>query len=115
MAYKGELNVEDNDFRLSFEILILRSSNEVAFTLLGYDHDGESKIHGQATKSEGGFFKASGLTITYKNHPDRDEASIEFTLKEEIVEDNNKCNVKGTYTQYGDSWNFDGILDEFVP
>ena len=122
MTYQGELNVSDDDyFELWVERLILRD-NQIAFKFYGIDDD-EFEIEGTATKrdfkSDACFFMASGLSVKYKGCANKDNeeyrASIKFTsVKEETIQNKNTCAIKGTWLQDGESWDFDGTLDEDV-
>ena len=116
MTYQGELNVSGDDyFELWADRLILRD-NEIAFTLCGVDDDGKFKIEGTATKRDACFFMAFRLPVKYEGYANKDNevdrASIKFTsIKEETIQNKNRCAIKGTWSQDGESWGFYGTLE----
>ena len=123
MTYQGKLNVKENsdgtNFGLQVDRLILRD-NEIAFTFYGVDDAGKFKIEGIATKRDACFFMASELPVEYKDYANQDNevdrASIQFTsIQEETIQNKNTCAIKGSWLQDGESWDFYGTLDEFVP
>ena len=112
VPYEGKLKIENDDFELNAERLILRG-NEIAFSLQGNDEFGEFKIEGIATKSTSGFYMAPKLPLLYMQYAGEDEASIKFNSVEKIEEKNLKrCKVVGAWIQSGDSWDFEGKLKE---
>ncbi len=82
MPYKGKLKIEDDDFDLYADRLILRD-NEIVFMFRGSDEYGEFRIEGTAIKSINGFYMTPKLSLIYKQYAGNDEASVKITYVEE--------------------------------
>jgi hypothetical protein len=63
-AFFGELEVEDGDFVLDAERLIVKDG-EVAFMFSGLDEWGDFRIEGVAKRTERGTFVASNPRLIY--------------------------------------------------
>ncbi len=107
-AYSGELEVEDGDFILNADRLIVRDG-EVAFMLSGSDEWGDFTIEGVAKQTEQGPFIASNLRLVYPKYVSKDLATIQFDELNQTAQ-KVRCRVKGTWKQYGDTWTFSGNL-----
>ena len=110
-AYSGELEVENGEFVLDADRLIVRDG-EVAFMLSGSDDWGDFRVEGVAKRAAHGTFIASNLRLVYPNYVSQDFASIQF---DEVVQTVQKvrCRVKGKWNQYGDTWAFSGNVGPY--
>lgn len=110
-AYSGELEVEDGDFVLDADRLIVRDG-EVAFMLSGSDEWGDFRIEGVAKRTEQGAFIASNLRLVYPKYESKDLATIQFDEVNQTAQ-KVRCRVKGIWRQYGDTWAFSGNLGPY--
>lgn len=110
-AYSGNLEVENGNFVLDADRLIVRDG-EVAFMLSGSDDWGDFRIEGVAKQTEQGTFIASNLRLIYPQYVSNDLATIQF---DEVTQTAQKvrCRVKGIWNQHGDTWDFSGNLGPY--
>jgi len=109
IAFVGDLDVEDADFTLRADRLIVRSS-EIAFHLSGRDEYGEFHIDGVAPLSKDGGFSSPELRLVYPGYEGRDHANILFN-RVHMSPKSRRCEIEGVWLQYGDTWKFSGNLN----
>ena len=117
-AYKGRLEVEDEAFELRSDPLIVRARDaertdifEVAFQL-GGPHDGDVySTDGVSNRLPDGRYVSGRLPVKWKQHPGTDEAEIVLLHVEETPEG---CKVLGEWCEYGDCYQFSGLLEPFL-
>ena len=117
-AYKGNLEVEDEAFELRAERLIVRAHDvkrtdifEVAFQL-GGPHDGDTySLDGVSTRVPDGRYVSGRLPVTWGRHAGTDVAEIVLMQVEETSE---RCKVVGEWCEYGDCYQFSGLLEPFL-
>ena len=110
-VYTGLIEVEDGDFELEANRLIIRGS-DIAFELSGSDEYGSFNIQGVAEKTKHGFHMAPKLNLNYPQYVSEDTASIKFNEIDTETK-KGKCNIKGSWLQAGDSWKIFGTLNEY--
>lgn len=111
-SFCGELDVEDGDFELRADRLIVYS-NEIRFRLMGFDEFGRFSADGTAVADGFGSFSSSMIDANYE--ADRyDHVRVMFSYAR-ISPKGLKCEVAGLWTQGGETWQFSGVLDRFSP
>ena len=108
MPFTGQLAVENEDFELFADRIIVRAS-EIAFVLSGPDEGGFT-IEGTATISPAGFFMAARIPIQYQQFAGDNVASVRF---DNVTPSPNgkRCSVRGCWIEGEDSWIFEGNLN----
>lgn len=109
-AYAGELEVQDGDFYLYADRLIVRDG-EVAFMFSGSDEYGDFKIEGVAKQSNQGNYIASQTKLVYTNYISDDIATIQFDVIGQ-TDQKLRCHIEGKWLQ-GSSWLFSGNLRKY--
>lgn len=111
-VYEGDCEVEDNDFPFQFKKLILRE-NEVAVEGDGQDEDGPFEFEGILSPIANGPFYGP-ITVIYPTcapeQPGRGEdvwtGTAYLSIKLGLPQKEEGRNVKGTWIQDGEEWNF---------
>ena len=107
--YNGELSVENDDFRLEAERLIV-GNGEVAFHLKGGDSEGAYSVEGQSTISSDGRYVSGRIPVKYTLYAGEDQVVIVLTQVEETQQG---CRVSGEWHQDGECYKFHGLLGSF--
>lgn len=110
-SYSGELEIENEDFYLYADRLIVRDG-AIAFMFSGSDEHGDFRIDGVAIQTIQENCVTSQIKLAYQKYISSDLASIQF----DVISQTNKnlrCKVKGKWLQYGDTWSFSGNLRKF--
>ena len=107
ICYSGQILIEDSDFTLEAQRFIVRES-EISFSMEGYDEYGQFNIEGVAVKTEANVYWASNLILKYKQYINSDKASIK--IEPYKITKKGKCEFKGSWTQYGNTWYFNAKL-----
>jgi hypothetical protein len=107
IAYTGEFEVEDADFILIADRLIIR--NEISFAMSGNDDSGKFNTSGVATIVDAGYYEASNVPLAYAGYNSGDIATVQFTEIRQI-EKTMRCFVSGVWKQNHKSWKFSAIL-----
>lgn len=111
-VYKGELNVEDGDFTLQADRLILRDG-EIGFELSGEDGSGRFRVDGTARLQQDGCYRSSSLQISYVDYPlSQDKALLCFEVIALSLQ-GKVCTVKGRWIQDREAWLFSGKLEKY--
>lgn len=106
-AFSGTVDVEDQEFELSFERLIVREDG-AAFALVGSDIYGEFSCEGFAPRMRDGHYAPARVAVRYRTWSDNFEAIIRLQLTD-ISE---RCRVQGIWDQDGHTWHFAGLLSQ---
>lgn len=110
VSFKGELSVENGDFDLHAERVVVRET-EVAFNFNGVDEYGEFSIEGVAERKPSGTFESEDLPVTYPQYSDPSQAAIRFVRLEAIRQ---RCRVVGEWREANERWQFEGLLERFA-
>lgn len=106
--YNGELSVENDDFRLEAERLIV-GDGEVVFHLKGGDSEGAYSVEGRSTRTSDGRYVSARLPVRYTQYAVEDQAVIVL----QVEETQRGCRVSGEWLQDGESYGFHGLLVPF--
>ncbi|MCF2918394.1 MULTISPECIES: hypothetical protein [unclassified Pseudoalteromonas] len=109
--FSGYLEVENGEWQLDVNSLVLVQYEEVIFSFEGKDDDGKFKCSGRSiwNNAEGGFYFASKLPVRYLDFNDDEEyASIKFNKVE--IDDFGDCIVRGVWIQNREEWIIEGKL-----
>lgn len=109
IAYSGELEVQDGDFSLDADRLIIKNG-EVVFVFSGWDGDGPFEAEGVAILLGNGKYVAPKIVVKYQDGTVGD-ALIQIDAIKSTA-NFLRCSVKGKWVQ-GDTWNFSGNLRKF--
>lgn len=112
-SYSGNLDIEDHEFELFAERLIIRTT-EIAFVLYGADQYGDFRVEGNAVENRNGTWLSNYVTVNYLNYNDkgRSEAKIQFDEIQRTPK-NLRCKVVGKWIEAGEIWNFTGQLSKY--
>lgn len=104
-AFSGRVRVEDQDFELEFERLIVREDG-AAFALVGFDTDGEFRCEGFAPRMRDGQLAPAAVVVRYRSFTGDYAATIRLPR----LEAGRRCRIEGAWDQYGETWHFGGSL-----
>lgn len=111
-AYQGELDVEDGDFTLQADRLIVRNG-EIGFELSGNDDGGDFRVDGVAHQQADRSYVSPSLSISYADYlGSRDRAEVVFDTVSPSPQ-KHVCEIKGIWKQDGDTWTFSGKLGKY--
>lgn len=106
-AFSGTVDVEDQEFELRFERLIVREDG-AAFALVGSDGDGEFRCEGFAPRMRDGHYAPVRVPVRYRDWTGDYPATIRLPL----IDSGERCRVQGIWEQDGLTWHFAGLLSQ---
>jgi hypothetical protein len=112
IAFVGDLDVEDGEFTLRADRLIVRPDG-IAFRLSGRDLYGDFAIDGIASLAPSEGYASPELRLLYPGYDGVEHAQIRI-IRARLSPNRRKCDIEGVWFQYGDTWNFGGTIDQFA-
>ena len=119
LRYSGDLKIEDDEFELVAESLIIRES-EIAFEFSGHyvDVDDEHysfRCEGVAKKHQSGHvsgYLAEKIRLVYEGYrEDHEEIANIFFIKVEPSDNKGTCKVSGNWMEDKERYSVKGVLD----
>lgn len=118
VAYEGEFYVEDDEFQLRAERLIVcKDKPTISFRFEGIDYNNNSygpfSVESVAEPSSLGYLVAGDCRIKYDNYSDpREDGRVEIRLIQ-VTPSGDRCKVKGEWREGGLCWEFRKKLKPF--
>lgn len=111
-AYRGELEVQPDDFSLFAKQFIVREQN-IALILEGDDDYGEFDLEGSLDRNESNEFGGT-LRCVYRQYGGRNSSGFAILTIHRAIADPDSCEVFGSWSQER-HWTFRGKLKRYRP
>jgi hypothetical protein len=115
LRYKGEVEVEDNEWELNVTTLMFQSKKEIIFRFEGKDESGTFTCEGRCEWKdlENGFYFVSRVPVNYREFPNGDQDFCSVKIRTITIDANGNCNFSGEWLQNHYTWKIEARLSKF--